>query len=323
MERVRWGIMGAGRIAHTFAQDMPASASGVVQAVAARSGDDADTFAESYSIPTAHAGYEALFQDPNVDAVYVATPHTLHLQHAADALSASKAVLCEKPLTTSAAECQQLMQVADSASNYLMEAMWTWFLPAIVKAKQWVTEGRLGRLVQLKADFGYPQVYAPDKREYDIKLAGGCLLEMGIYPVALAALFTEQDPVSIEIVERHAPNGVEDDVVATFAYDEMVATLATSFRAKLPNWAYIIGEEAYIAIPDFWRASECQLWVLDDMVDRFSDGRTTHGFDYQIDAVNRDLLAGRRQSETLPLSTSLRFQQHMDRMRARFKQTNS
>jgi predicted dehydrogenase len=196
--------------------------------------------------------------------------------------------------------------------------MWTWFLPAIRKAKEWVDAGRIGKLIQIKADFGYPQVYAADKREYNAELAGGCLLEMGVYPVALAALFSGQDPAEISVVSRHAPNGVEDDVAAIFNYDDFVATIGTSFRAKLQNWAYIIGEDAYIAIPNFWRATKCQLWVLDELVDSFDDGRTTNGFDFQIEAVNSDLLSGRRQSEIMPLSASLRFQRHMDQIRALF-----
>jgi predicted dehydrogenase len=318
MDRIRWGIVGAGRIAHTFVQDMPATGNGVVQAVAARSGESAKAFAAQYDLVTAHEGYDALYADPDVDAVYIATPHTLHLQHASDALRAGKAVLCEKPITINAGQCQQLIDVAEETSGYLMEAMWTWFLPAIRKAKDWFDEGRIGRIVQVQSDFGYPQVYSPDKREYDAELAGGCLLEMGVYPVALTALFANADPQEISVVSRHAPNGVEDDVVATFNYPDFVATIGTSFRAKLRNWAYIIGEEGYIAIPDFWRANECQLWVLDDMVDRFDDGRSTNGFDYQTRAVNDDLIAGRTQSETMPLAASLQFQRHMDLIRSKF-----
>lgn len=319
MSKVRWGIVGAGRIAHTFAKDMPATSDGMLQSVAARSGDSAREFADQYGIPNSYAGYEALYADPEVDAVYVATPHTLHLQNAGDALRAGKAVLCEKPITVNAAECQALIDIANESSSYLMEAMWTWFLPAVRKAKEWVDAGRIGNIVQIKADFGYPQVYAADKREYNAELAGGCLLEMGVYPVALAALFADRDPVDISVVSRHAPNGVEDDVAAIFNYDDFVATLGTSFRTKLQNWAYIIGENGYVAIPNFWCASDCQLWVLDDMVDSFSDGRTTNGFNYQIDAVNADLQAGRKQSEIMPLSASLRFQQHMDLVRSKFR----
>lgn len=318
MTKIRWGIVGAGRIAHTFAQDMAATTDGSLQAVAARNGASAQAFADQYRIPTSFEGYEALYVEPDVDAVYVATPHTFHLRNAGDALRAGKAVLCEKPITVNAAECLELMDIANKTSSYLMEAMWTWFLPAIRKAKEWVDAGRIGKLVQVKADFGYPQIYGAEKREYNADLAGGCLLEMGVYPVALAALFTGLDPVEVSVVSRHAPNGVDDDVVATFTYPDFVATLGTSFRAKLQNWAYIIGEDAYIAIPNFWRTNDCQLWVLDEMVDSFDDGRSTNGFDYQIDAVNRDLLACRKQSRIMPLSESLRFQTHMDLIRSKF-----
>lgn len=318
MSEVRWGIVGAGRIAHTFAKDIGATSNGRLHAVAARSGAAAAAFADQYGLAAAHEGYDALYADPEVDAVYVATPHTLHLRNSTDALRAGKAVLCEKPVTVNADECRQLIQVADDTGCYLMEAMWTWFLPAIRKAKEWVDAGRIGDIVQIQSDFGYPLEYAPDKREYASDLAGGCLLEMGVYPVAFTALFADSDPDDIDVTARHAPNGVEDDVVATFNYADFVATLGTSFRAKLRNWGYVIGTEGYVAIPKFWRANECQLWVLDEMVDQFDDGRATNGFDYQIEAVNDDLRAGRTQSETMPLSASLRFQAHMDWIRSKF-----
>ena len=274
--------------------------------------------AEKHDIPDAHDGYEALYGNHEVDAVYVATPHTLHLQHAGDALRAGKAVLCEKSLTTSADECRQLMDIAKTSGSYLMEAMWTWFLPAIRKAKEWADDGRIGQLRHIKADFGYPLPYSPDSREYNADLAGGCLLEMGIYPVALAALFAGRDPESIEVIARYAPNGVEDDVVAFLDYPDFVATIATSFRCKLQNGACIVGDSGYIVIPDFFRARECELWVLDNRVEHFEADRNGNGFEYQVDAVNRDLIAGRGQSEIMPLSESLRFQVHMDRIRAGF-----
>jgi predicted dehydrogenase len=318
MERIRWGIIGAGRIAHTFAQDTKFTDHGVVQAVAAREGAAARSFADRHGIPDAHQGYAALYSNDQVDAVYIATPHTLHLQHASDALRAGKAVLCEKPLTTSAHECRQLMDVANSTGGYLMEAMWTWFLPAIRKAKEWVDDGRIGQLRHIKADFGYPLPYSPDSREYNANLGGGCLLDMGVYPVALAALIAGRDPKSLKVIARHAPNGVEDDVVAFFDYADFVATIATSFRCKLQNSACIVGDSGYIVIPDFFRAQECELWVLDDRLEHFEAHRQGTGFEYQVDAVNRDLIAGLRQSEIVTLYDSLRFQEHMDRIRARF-----
>jgi predicted dehydrogenase len=319
MRKVRWGIVGAGRISNTFAKDMQFVTKGEIKAVAARSLDSARLFAAKYNIPQAYGGYQALFDDPDIDAVYIATPHTCHLQNAKDAMLAGKAVMCEKPFTVTPNECKELIEIANKTNTYLMEAMWTHFLPAIQKAQAWVAEGRIGTVHHIKADFGYPQLpYDETKREYDKNLAGGCLLEMGIYPVALSHLFMQKDPLSMSVVARKAPNGVEDDLSMLFNYGDAVATLGTSFRCKLQNWAYIIGEKGYIAIPDFWRAKECFLYELDTQVESFSDERKSDGFDYQINSVCDDVLNNKKQSSIVPLASSLQFQELIARVRANF-----
>lgn len=318
MSKVRWGIVSAGRIAHTFARDVAHADNAQVHAVAARSGAAAEKFATEHGIAHACEGYAELFADPQIDAVYIATPHTHHLQHALAALAAGKAVLCEKPVTTSAAEFVKMTEAAASADRFLMEAMWTWFLPAILQAREWVEAGRIGELRHIKADFGYPIAYHPKAREYDAALAGGCLLDMGIYPVALARLFMHRSPVNIHVVPRFAPNAVEDEVSMLFDYEDCVASLATSFRCKLPNAAYIIGSEGLIAIPDFWRASECHLFVLDEKIESFCDTRKGSGFEFQIRSASEDILQGRRQSAVVPHAESLAFQQDMDRVKKQF-----
>lgn len=321
--KVRWGIVSTGRITHQFVQDFAFVPNGEVVAVASRSQAAADAFAARYAIPRAYAGYGQLLEDPEVDAVYIATPHTLHFRNTADAIQARKHVLCEKPFTVTVRECRNLFRMAEQSSVFLMEGMWTWFLPAIRKALEWVEQGRIGRIRQVKADFGYPQLpFDPARREYDVELGGGCLLEMGIYPIALALLFLQRDPDSIQVVARQAPNGVEDDLQMLFDYggndDGCSATLATSFRSKLQNWAYIIGEESYIAIPDFWRARECRLYHLDECVDRFEDDLGSLGFNYEIQAVNHDILHGRQQNELMPWAATVRLQEHMEQVRNLF-----
>ena len=317
-DTIRWGIVSTGRIAHQFAQDFEFVTNGQLHAISSRSQDSADRFAAKHKIPRAYPSYHAMLEDDDIDAVYIATPHNNHFENTVDAMSAGKAVLCEKPFTVNTGECEELIRQAEESGVYVMEAMWTYFLPAIQKARQWVKEGRIGHVLHVKADFGYPLPYRPDRREYNVENAGGCLLEMGIYPVALAWYFLQQDPKSMHTVARFAPNGVENDVVTVWNYLHSVATLASSFRAKLQNWAYIIGEEGYIAIPNFWRADQCQLFHLDQQVDQFNDGRKSLGFNYEATAVGEDLLNGRTQSRMMPLSTSLRFQQHMDQVKAQF-----
>ena len=319
MRKIRWGIVSAGNIARQFAEDFSAVENAVIHAVAARNAESARQFAGDFSIPHAYSSYDALFSDPNIDVVYIGTPHNLHKEHALAAMAAGKAVVCEKPLTVNADECRILQSAAESQNVYLMEAMWTYFLPALQQAKAWVDAGRIGTIQQIKADFGYPQLpYSADKRMYNADLAGGCLLEMGVYPVALAWFFLRQDPTSIQVVSRHAPNGVEDDLAVLFNYKELVATLGTSFRCKLQNWAYIIGDEGYIAIPDFWRAREAMLYQLDECVERFCDERETLGLHYEAQAATDDLLAKRRESSIVTHADSLAFQRHMDAIRAVF-----
>jgi predicted dehydrogenase len=142
MKQVRWGIIGAGRIAHSFASDIAATSNAQLTAVAARSGDRARSFAAQYHLPHAHEGYAALYENPDVDAVYVATPHSLHLSNCQQAMLAGKAVLCEKPLVLDPDETIALIDAAKDSGQYLMEGMWTWFLPAIRKAQEWVAAGR-------------------------------------------------------------------------------------------------------------------------------------------------------------------------------------
>jgi len=318
MKTIRWGIVSTGKIAHKFARDFRFVEGGELAAVASRKEASARSFASEHGIPRAHGSYRALFEDPEVDAVYVATPHTLHASNTLDAMRAGKAVLCEKPITTTPVECRALFEGAAATGGYLMEAIWTYFLPAVQKAKGWVEAGRIGAIRHVKADFGYPVPFDPVSRLFDPNLAGGALLDMGIYPIAIAWYFLAADPERVDVTVRRAKNGVDDDVVMVFDYQDAVATLATSFRCRLQNAAYIIGEEGYIAIPDFWRARECALFRMDEEIDRFSDGRKSLGYNYETVAVAEDLRAGRTQSPTVPWTTSMKLQEHMALVAERF-----
>lgn len=316
MKKIRWGILSTARIAHQFAEDLAYVENGELAAVASRSEKTAADFAARHDIDTAYSSYEQLYDDPEIDAIYVATPHSLHLENASDALRAGKAVLCEKPLTISVDEVDTLMSVAADTGSYLMEGMWTWFLPAIQRACGWFEAGEIGRLCHIKSDFGYPIPYSAESREYNAELGGGVVPDMGIYPIAMAYLFARSDPDSIDVVSRKAPNGVEDDVVAIFNYEDYVATLSTSFRCKLPNRTCIVGDKGHIVIPDFWCARESHLYRVDEHIDSFVDDRESRGFNYEATAVGNDLLQGRHESTVVPLAVSRSFQQHIAAIKA-------
>jgi predicted dehydrogenase len=310
--KVRWGVLGAGHIAHTFCRDMAFCQQGELGAIASRSQHAADEFAERYAISKAYGDYQSLYDDEHIDAIYIATPHNFHFAQAKGALLAGKHVLVEKPITVSAQQCAELIALAKEKKCFLMEAMWSYFLPTWLTAKRWCDEGRIGKIVHVKADFGYPVTYVPGDRMYEPALSGGCLLDMGIYPLALAQYFLAQQPLSSQYSCRFASTGVEDDLIILADYPQARATLATSFRAKLQNSAYIIGELGYIEIPNFWRAQGCSLFALDEKIDEFVEARKGSGFEFQIEAASAAIKLGKLETELMPHNTSLVLQQQMD-----------
>jgi predicted dehydrogenase len=318
MKKIRWGIIGPGNIAHTFAQDFQFAKYGELKAVASRSQERADIFANKYRIPKAYGSYAELYADQDIDIVYVATPHTFHHENSADALNNGKAVLCEKPITVNLAECDSLITLAKEKDKYLIEGMWTYFLPAIRKVSEWVNDGRIGKVLSIKADFGSAVPFAADSRAYSPALAGGTLLDMGIYPLAITWLIYKSDPKNISVISRKAATGVDNDVNILFEYEDALASLHSSFRSKLNNHAYIIGEKGYIDIPEFWHARECILYGSENIIDRFKDDRKGSGFEFEIDSVSGDLLNGLKQSKVMPLAYSRKLQEHMQMVIERF-----
>ncbi len=318
MKKVRWGILGPGIIAHEFAHDFQFSQHAELAAVASRSKERGDAFARKFAVETVYTSYEDLYNDDGIDAIYVATPHNFHHDLTKDALEAGKSVLCEKPLTVNPDECRNLMKIAKETNQYLMEGVWSYFLPSILKAMEWVKEGRIGRLTQVKADFGYPVPFNKDGRMYNPDLAGGSLLDMGVYCVAMAWLFIQKDPDNFHVIARKASTGVDNDVSMLFEYDDQVANLSSAFRCKLHNYAFIIGTEGYIMIPDFWRAKEAFLYEEEQIVAHFIDNRKGFGFNFEMDAVSTDILEGRKESQIVPLETSLKLQEHMAAVMSKF-----
>ncbi|NMP32845.1 Gfo/Idh/MocA family oxidoreductase [Thalassotalea sp. M1531] len=318
MNKLNWGIVSTGRIAEQFASDMAFVSNGKMLAVAARKLEDAEEFASRFEIERAYASYQAMFDDPDIDVVYIGTPHTLHFDQARDAILAGKHVLCEKPVTISSAQCQELSKLAKSQGVFLMEAMWTYFLPAIQQAKRWVDAGRIGNLKHVKADFGYPMPYSPETRVYNKALAGGCLLDMGIYPIAIAGYFLNNVNADWYVSAEFAPNGVENDVIMLADFGGKKATLATSFQCKLNNYAYIIGDKGYIAIHDFWRAKDCSLYILEEEVEHFEDSRDSIGLNYEAQAVAEDIFAGKLESDVVTHGKSLWLQTQMENVKSLF-----
>ena len=316
--KIRWGIIGPGRIARDFAADAKYCRHGEIAAVASRSEKRARDFAMEFGVRKHFGDYGSLFQDPGIDAVYVATPHNFHFEQSMEGLRAGKAVLSEKPLTDQLTDTKALVEFAREQDVYLMEGMWTYFLPAIQKAKRWVDEGRIGAVRHVKADFGFALQYDPLQRHFNPDLAGGSLLDLGIYPIAFSWLFLQEDPEAMKVISRRAPNGVDSDVNMLFEYETATANLHASFDVGLRNSAFIYGDQGYIEIPTFWHARECTLFQEGKRTERFRDKRKGIGFSFEMESVSCDLQEGKKESSVMPLANSLKFAEIMDRVMQHF-----
>ena len=319
MEKIRWGIVGAGKIATKFAQDILYTKHAELHAVASRSIENASNFALRHRISKSYGSYEDLYADKEIDAIYVATPHPFHFQNVSDALNAGKAVLCEKPLTMNPDECEKLISLSKITGSYLMEALWTYFLPAINKAVEWVSSGKIGKIKHIKSSFGYLLPYQPDHRGYNPDLGGGSILDIGIYCIALTWLFYKRKPEKLTVIAQKTIENIDSDVLAILDYGECSSTIHSSFNCKLPDSAFIIGDEAYIEIPEFWRASECFLYKEKKLVEHYNAIRQSNGLNYEIEAASLDILNRRNESEIMPLSTSLELQVIMESMIKKIK----
>ena len=176
MEIIKWGIIGIGNIARTFAEDFQHVKGGTILGAASRSIKKAEEFCKEFDIPRPYGNYDDLINDKEVDAIYIATPHNLHYQNSLDCLKAGKAVLCEKPITVNSKELLSLIREHKLHQTYLMEAMWTYFLPPILKVKEWINNDEIGAIQYIRADFAFKASYDPNGRLFDPALAGGAYL---------------------------------------------------------------------------------------------------------------------------------------------------
>ncbi|GAB3503075.1 Gfo/Idh/MocA family oxidoreductase [Spirosoma knui] len=313
----RWGILGPGRIAHKFVQDLLTLPDAQLYAVASSDQQRADAFAQQYSIPHAFGSYDGLLTLPELDVVYVATPHVKHHENTLMLLNGGVAVLGEKPFAMNSAQVQEMVQTARSKSIFLMEALWSRFIPVLQKAKQLVDDGAIGRVTGVRADFGFAAPFAPDGRLFDKALGGGALLDIGIYPL-FWSYFMLGMPESIKASAIFGETGVDEQcgMVLTYPNGEL-AMLDSTLRARTPCEAFVYGTEGLIRVGSRWHESQ-QL-----MLDRnghepevISVERTTFGYDYEAQHVMQCLAKGRTESSLWSLDDSVNLMQLLDAVRA-------
>jgi predicted dehydrogenase len=314
---IRWGILATGKIAHAFVRDLRLLPDAEVVAVGSRTQQAADAFGKQFAIPHRHPSYVALVADPDVDAVYVATPHPGHHDAALLAIEAGKAVLVEKPFAMDAVQAAEMIAAARSHGTLLVEAMWTRFLPHIARLREVLAAGTLGEIVYVTAEHG--QWFAEDRafRLFAPELGGGALLDLGIYPVSFANLVLGR-PQRITAVSDAAFTGVDATTSMIFQYASGAqAVLTTSLRAASGNVAGVYGTDARVEI-DGWFYTPSTFRVIDHdgtVIDRYDAPHEGHGLRHEAAEVARCLRAGLTESPMLPLAESYQIMQTMDEVR--------
>lgn len=318
-DAIRWGIIGTGKIAREFATGLTVLPQAELVAVGSRTTESASRFADIFGVPHRHASYEALANDPDVDVVYVATPHTLHQENSLLCLGAGKAVLCEKPFTINAAEAEAVIQFAREKKLFLMEAMWTRFIPLVVKLRQLLADGVIGGVQMLVADLGFRADFDPLHRLFNPQLGGGGLLDLGVYPVSLASMIFGP-PSRITSVAQLGETGVDEQAAIIFRYDQgQLATLYTSLRTGTPKEIILMGTRGRIKIHSpMFRPNKLTLSLdgqEDHVIEMPLEG---NGYNYEATEVMRCLQVGKLESDTMPLDETLAIMETMDQIRAQW-----
>ncbi|MES2743712.1 MAG: Gfo/Idh/MocA family oxidoreductase [Pseudomonadota bacterium] len=313
---IRWGILGTGKIAHALATALAQVPDAKLVAVASRSQAGADAFGRQFGAARCHATYQALADDAQVDVIYIATPHPMHAENALMALRAGKHVLCEKAFTMNRREAAEVVAVARQTKRFLMEAMWTRFLPAVVEAKRLIAAGAIGTVRQMQADLGFVAKAGAEHRLRNPDLGGGALLDIGIYPLSMAAFFL--GPVlSVQAQADIGPTGVDEQTVFTLQHQNgALSAGACSLRAHTQNELTICGDGGYLRLHSrFHQASRLTIEPLGGESRTIELPFIGNGYPHQVMEVMRCLRAGLTESPIMPLDESVELMSILDTMR--------
>ena len=324
MTAVRWGIAATGAIAQRFADGLSQTDDADLVAVASRTQEGADAFGARWSVPHRHGSYEALADDDEVDVVYVASPQSRHCADTILFLEAGRHVLCEKPFAMTEAEGRRMVAAAEANDRFLMEAIWSRFLPTYVALRRVLDGGRIGEPRLVEADFGFRLPVDPEHRLFDPERGGGALLDLGVYPLQLASLVLGA-PDQVRAVGQVGTTGVDESVAAVLHHPGgALAVMKAAITVNLACTARIAGTEGSIELPAFMHCPHALTvrWGLgeEEVIEAPMEGE---GLRYQVGEVHRCLEQGERESRVMPLAETLQIAATMDEIRAQLDDSRS
>lgn len=317
MTGLRWGILATGGIAAAFASDLRTAGLDLV-AVGSRSQESADAFAERFDIARAHPSYEALASDPDVDIVYVSTPHPMHHENARLLLEHGKHVIAEKAFTLNRAEAEDLQRLAAEKGLLVTEAMWTRYLPHMIRIREIIAAGTLGEIRAVTADHTQLLPSDPTHRLNALELGGGALLDLGIYPISFVHDILGA-PTSVRAVARLIETGADAEVATVMTHEGgAISTTLSSSRAAGPNTASIIGTDARIDIDHVWYSPTSFRVVLPDgtVHEEYSSDIEGRGMQFEALAAERLVAEGNLAGDLLPIAESVAIMGVLDEIRS-------
>jgi len=315
-DKVKWGILGCGKIAHKFASDLLLSESGVLFACASRNKDKAQEFAEKFDAVVFFDNYFELATCPEVDVIYVATPHSFHFEQTLLCLEHKKHVLCEKPMGLNEIQVKSMIAAATKNKVFLMEAMWTAFLPAIIQVKQMVNAGEIGDIRHIKADFGFRTLFDAQSRLFNPHLAGGSLLDIGIYPLYISLLLSGY-PSFVQSIAHLSDTGVDDECTILLQFPSgATASLYSTLICDTDTICEIYGTKGKITIPTrFHEQTHFYLQLNGDDEIEIKSGKKGFGYFHEIEHTNACILNNMTESNIMTHSLSLQLVRLMDDIR--------
>ncbi len=316
-EKIKWGILSTGHISSKFADALKLLPAAELVAVASRNMNTAATFAEKHNIPEAYATYEDLAEDPDVDVVYIGTPHTFHLENSVMCMKNGKAVLCEKAFTINAAEAREMVRVARAENVFLMEAMIPRHIPLLKKVVQWVRDGRIGEVRMVRASRCARRDFAPEARQLNPDLGGGSLLDVGVYVISFASQIFNKNPIESIGLSHIGELGSDEQGVAILKYDQgEIADLSFALLTDAVDEAYIFGTEGYIKIHELFAVpKKATLFINKEEIEVLEEPVIGNALNYEAEEVMRCLKLGLKESPFMPLDESVQIMEIMDKIR--------
>lgn len=310
MSRIfKWGIIGAGNIAGSFAEGLSVLPNAACYAIASRDAKKAADFAQKHGCSRAYSSYEEMLEDPDVEIVYVATPNNVHYTHTMMALEAGKHVLCEKPFAITCSQAMTMMRTAREKNLFLMEALWSRFLPSVLETKRRIDSGEIGNPLLLQAEFGIHPPYNPNSRLFDPKLGGGSIPDIGIYPIFLA-LYLFGDPLAVEVSSVAAPTGVDMTTTIVMKHKEgRMSVLTSSFAFDLESDAKITGDAGRLRLRRMFHIPTT-LGVrhkVDELESEIPVSMEGNGYNYEAQEVMRCVSEGKIESDQWSHQNTLRL----------------